>query len=68
MDMDGYEGCDVNQEGGFHSSETDLLIATPLDLEIQERLLLWKLDLRILPILCLLYLFACEFHRSVFLS
>jgi hypothetical protein len=68
MDIDGYGGCDVDQEGGFRSSETDLLIATPLDLEIQERLLLWKLDLRILPILCLLYLFACEFHRSVFLS
>ncbi|OAX35080.1 MFS general substrate transporter [Rhizopogon vinicolor AM-OR11-026] len=58
MDIDEYE-----REGGSGTeafSETDLLIlhSDPLGLEGQERLLLRKLDIRILPILCLLYLFA----------
>ncbi|KAJ8595816.1 MFS general substrate transporter [Rhizopogon salebrosus TDB-379] len=56
------EGRGVDWEGGSSpgSDETDLLISNPLDLDTraQERLLLRKLDLRILPILCLLYLFA----------
>jgi hypothetical protein len=58
-------------EGGSGAegfSETDQLILHPLDLDTraQERLLLRKLDLRILPILCLLYLFACEFNAASF--
>jgi hypothetical protein len=65
MDVD---GCDVDREGGSSpgSDETDLLIPNP-DTRAQERLLVRKLDLRILPILCLLYLFACECNRSFFL-
>jgi hypothetical protein len=70
MDVDDCEGCacDVDREGGSSpgSDETDLLIPNP-DTRAQERLLVRKLDLRILPILCLLYLFACEFNRSFFL-
>jgi hypothetical protein len=65
------EGRGVDWEGGSSpgSDETDLLISNPLDSDTraQERLLLRKLDLRILPILCLLYLFACEFNCSFFL-
>jgi hypothetical protein len=44
-------------------SEIDLLIPLDPDSEAQERRLLRKLDKRILPILCLLYLFACESNR-----
>lgn len=33
-----------------------------LDTSEEERRLIWKLDKRILPILCLLYLFACEYR------
>jgi hypothetical protein len=60
MDLDEYE-----REGGSSTedfSETDSLILKTLDSESQERLLLQKLDRRILPILCLLYLFAREFN------
>ncbi|KAG0704952.1 major facilitator superfamily domain-containing protein [Suillus ampliporus] len=58
MDLDHYEHCDQRHDGrGIEGvSEIDLLI--PLDPETQERRLLHKLDKRILPILCLLYLFA----------
>ncbi|KAG1736129.1 major facilitator superfamily domain-containing protein [Suillus paluster] len=58
MDLEHYEHCDRRQDGpGIEGvSEIDLLI--PLDPETQERRLLRKLDQRILPILCLLYLFA----------
>ncbi|KAG2036768.1 major facilitator superfamily domain-containing protein [Suillus americanus] len=61
MDFDHHEHCDRRHDGpGVEEvSEIDPLI--PLDLdspEVQERRLLRKLDKRILPILCLLYLFA----------
>jgi hypothetical protein len=61
-----FDHCDGTQDGpGIEGvSELDRLI--PLDpdpdLDAQERKLLRKLDKRILPILCLLYLFACEFR------
>jgi len=61
MDVDDRQGCDVDREGSSSGSdETDLLIPNSLDSDTQarERLLLRKLDLRILPILCSLYLFA----------
>ncbi|KAG1745281.1 major facilitator superfamily domain-containing protein [Suillus lakei] len=58
MDFDQYEHCDRRQDSSCIEgvSEIDLLI--PPDLDSQERRLLRKLDGRILPILCLLYLFA----------
>lgn len=64
MDLDhhDYEHCDRTQDHGIEGvSEIDLLIPLDEDSEAQERRLLRKLDKRILPILCLLYLFACEF-------
>lgn len=62
MDLDEYEreGCSSTED----FSETDLLILKTLDSESQERLLVRKLDRRILPILCLLYLFAREFNLN----
>jgi hypothetical protein len=69
MDVGGVrESYDVDREGGFETfstDETDLLLSSPLDSETQERLLVRKLDLRILPLLCLLYLFACEFLQPL---
>ncbi|KAG1816941.1 major facilitator superfamily domain-containing protein [Suillus variegatus] len=61
MDLDhhDYEHCDRTQDHGIEGvSEIDLLIPLDEDSEAQERRLLRKLDKRILPILCLLYLFA----------
>ena len=46
------------------SHEDDPLI--PLDLRTAEKGLLRKLDGRILPITCVLYLFACESLEVVF--
>lgn len=45
-------------DGSHTSHEDDPLI--PLDPLTAEKRLLRKLDGRILPILCVLYLFACE--------
>lgn len=61
MDLDhhDYDHCDRTQDHGIEGvSEIDLLIPLDEDSEAQERRLLRKLDKRILPILCLLYLFA----------
>ncbi|KAG2064295.1 MFS general substrate transporter [Suillus decipiens] len=60
MDFNHYEHCDRRQDspGTEDVSEIDPLIPLDLDPEVQERKLLRKLDKRILPILCLLYLFA----------
>lgn len=45
------------------SSEEENYVPAPIDpaREKEERALVRKLDNRILPIACLLYLFACEF-------
>jgi hypothetical protein len=62
--MDANE-CERQDGSGTEGlSEMDLLIPKPLDLETQERLLVRKLDRRILPILCFLYLFTCECNCS----
>jgi hypothetical protein len=60
MNLDHCERCNRRQDGpGMEEvSEIDLLIPLDPDSEAQERRLLRKLDKRILPILCLLYLFA----------
>jgi len=66
MDVD---TCDVDLEDRYTTDETELLLlSNPLDSETRERLLVRKLDQRILPILCLLYLFACEFQDHFFLD
>lgn len=56
--------CDREEDGlGMEGvGELDMLIPLDPDPDAQERRLLRKLDKRILPILCLLYLFACEFN------
>jgi len=58
MDVNDCERYNVDREDDSSTDETDLLIQSTLNSETQERLLLRKLDLRILPILCLLYLLA----------
>lgn len=35
---------------------------------VEERRLVRKLDMRIMPLTCILYLFACKFYYSVFRS
>lgn len=56
--------CEREEDGpGMEGvGELDMLIPLDPDPDAQERRLLRKLDKRILPILCLLYLFACEFN------
>lgn len=53
------------EEGSPRQSNGELQSTTTPGLSPEEKALVWKLDKRILPITCLLYLFACAFPLKV---
>lgn len=53
------------EEGSLRQSNGELQSPTTPTLSPEEKALVWKLDKRILPITCLLYLFACEYLLEV---